>query len=45
MGDAPRSPVDLTAAREVLRVKPVSAKPGRAASAAAKPAGAKPAAT
>ncbi|HEX8093179.1 ComEC/Rec2 family competence protein [Jatrophihabitans sp.] len=47
MGDEPRSPVDLTAAREVLSVKsggakPNGAKPGGATSGGAKPAGAKP---
>jgi hypothetical protein len=43
LGDAPRSPVDLAAAREVLRGKPATAKPARAKPAGAKPARAEPA--
>jgi hypothetical protein len=45
LGDAPRSPVDLSAAREVLPVKPAKPKPAATKSAATKSAGTKPAAT
>jgi metallo-beta-lactamase superfamily protein len=42
MGDAPRSPVDLGVAREVLPIKPAEAKSGGAKPGGAKPGGAKP---
>jgi len=42
MGDAPHSPIDLTAAREVLPIKPASGKPASGKEAGGKQAKAKP---